>query len=145
MAFVNEYIPPIEQETSEFFMQARKTFHKSSTLESWTVDRQNERALNWSHSGRSYETRNEVIWDYIDNTGRYSFGTRLLSQEELSPSEIALTLEVYLVWAGDPHAGMPSKETWTYIKEALEVRKDSGIRSKYLTCKLTLILEGETL
>jgi hypothetical protein len=146
MTFKNEYIPPIEQETSEFFKQARETLKTGfSEFDSWTVDRQNDRVLNWSHSGRDYESRNDEGWDYIDTTGRYRFGTRLTSQEELSPNEIAMTRTIYVVWEGNHVAGMPSKETWQHIKEALEIRRDYGVRSKYSACKLTLILDGEAL
>ena len=143
MAFKNEYIPPIEQETSELFMQARQIFNKSSTLESWTVDRENNRVLNWSHSGHDFESRNDEVWDYIDSTGRYSFGTRLDFHKVLSSQEISMIRTIYLVWEGSHIAGMPSKGTWLHIKEALEARKDFGVQSKYSTCKLTLILNGE--
>jgi hypothetical protein len=144
MAFKNEYIPPIEQETSEFLKQARQTLKTGySKFDNWTVDRQNNRVLNWSHSGRDFESRNDEGWDYIDSTGRYSFGTRLDSKEVLSPQEIAMTRTIYIVWQGSHTAGMPSKETWSHIKQALETTKDSGVRSNYSTCKLTLILNGE--
>lgn len=146
MAFVNELIPPIEQETSEFFKQARHELNKHLVLSCWTVDRQNNRILNRSHIGREVETRNDEGWDYIDNTGRYSFWTTKNSLDILSPQEIGITRTINTVWEGSNSlAGMPSKETWVHIKEALETMKDYGVHSSYSTCKLTLILDGETL
>lgn len=47
MAFKNEYVPPQEQETSEFLKQAQKTLkHASAELRStWTVDRERDMVL----------------------------------------------------------------------------------------------------
>ncbi len=144
MAFKNEYIPPIEQETSEFFKKARETLKTGySRLDNWTVDRENNRVLNWSAGGREYETRNDEGWTYIDSTGRYSFWTRKDFVEALPQQVVSITRTIITVWQDSYLAGMPSKETWGHIKEALETTKDSGVRSNYSDCKLTLILNGE--
>ena len=46
MAFKNEYVPPLEQETSEFFRKAQRALDVMSERRSkWTVDREQEMVL----------------------------------------------------------------------------------------------------
>ncbi|MDO8892010.1 MAG: hypothetical protein Q7V00_09225 [Sulfurimicrobium sp.] len=46
MAFKNEYVLPLEQETSEFFRQTQKTLNAMAERRSkWTVDRERDMVL----------------------------------------------------------------------------------------------------
>lgn len=46
MAFKNEYVPPLEQETSEFLKKARETLRTGySKYDTWTVDRERDMVL----------------------------------------------------------------------------------------------------
>ena len=46
MAFKNEYVPPLEQETSEFLKKARETLRTGySKYDAWTVDREKDMVL----------------------------------------------------------------------------------------------------
>jgi len=46
MAFKNEYVPPLEQETSEFLKKARETLRTGySKYDAWTVDRERDMVL----------------------------------------------------------------------------------------------------
>jgi hypothetical protein len=92
MAFVNELIPPIEQETSVFARQARKTLNTGhSQFDTWTIDREREMVLFKDGSGHSLDSHDEDWWSFIDKNGRYSVDTKLLSKVEISSEEIAIT------------------------------------------------------
>ena len=46
MTFKNEYVPPLEQETSEFFSRAQKILSVMAEKRSkWTLDREREMVL----------------------------------------------------------------------------------------------------
>lgn len=138
MAFKNEYVPPLEQETSEFFRRAQKTLNVTSERRSkWTVDRDREMALVRLGSGHSEEDKNHDIWKFIDRKGTYFLGTELLSAQEISPEEIAITRSFYYMTGGGDIA--PDAETIAAIREALEEYKDWGALSDYKRCRLTLI------
>ena len=52
MAFKNEYIPPLEQETSEFLKRARETLRTGySKYDAWTVDREHDMVLQYVGGG----------------------------------------------------------------------------------------------
>lgn len=76
MAFKNEYVPPLEQETSEFFRRAQKTLNVMAERRSkWTVDREREMALVHEGRGREIEDANHDLWGFIDRKGYYVFST----------------------------------------------------------------------
>lgn len=145
MTFKNEYIPPIEEETSEFFKKAREVLCKGHPeYTSWTIDRLNSGALMWTSGGREFETRHDDSWKYFNQTGLYIFDTRLDGSNEISPRELEQTRTILRFWKQDYTAGMPSAETLSQIKAALQSHKEGGVLSVYETCRLTLILQGET-
>jgi hypothetical protein len=137
MAFNNEYIPPIEQETSEFAMQARKTLNTGhSQLDRWTIDRELEMVLFKYGSGHSLDSHTEDYWSFINSTDQHSCDTNLISKVEVSSEEIAITRNIS--FRGDP-ANYPDANTLNCIKAALCEYKDWGIKSEYKNCKLTLL------
>ena len=138
MAFKNEYVPPLEQETSEFFSRAQKILNVMAERRSkWTVDRERDMALVRQGKGHSLDSANEDYWGFIDRKGVYSFTTWILSQSEISSEEIAITRQIG--FKSGEGLSKPDTETITYIKEALREHKDYGVISDYLRCQLTLI------
>lgn len=134
MAFKSEYVPPLEQETSEFFRRAQKTLNVMSERRSkWTVDRERDMALVRQGGGHSLDSANEDYWGFIDCKGVYSFTTWLLSESAISSEEIAVTRQIGL------ESSQPDTETIACIKEALREHKDYGVISDYKRCQLTLI------
>jgi hypothetical protein len=101
MTFKNEYVPPLEQETSEFFKTARQTLRTGYTnYDRWTVDREREMVLIHEGSGREIESANHDLWAYIDHKGHYVFSTERLSQARVSPEEVAITYRLNGFWGG---------------------------------------------
>ncbi|MDO8891693.1 MAG: hypothetical protein Q8N54_01610 [Sulfurimicrobium sp.] len=134
MAFKNEYVLPLEQETSEFFGRAQKALNVTvERRSSWTVDRERDMALARSGGGHSLESEGEDYWSFLDRKGKYSFTTWLLSKTEISREEIAITRQIGL------EASPPDTETIACIKEALREYKDWGISSNYKRAQLTLL------
>lgn len=138
MAFKNEYVPPLEQETAEFFRRAQKILNVTPERRSkWTVDRERDMVLFRRGGGHSLDSANEDYWTFIDRKGSYSFTTWLLSESKVSAEEIAITRQIGFQkcegWS-DPDA-----ETIACIKEALREHKDYGVISDYKRCQLTLI------
>ncbi len=139
MAFTNEYVPPVEQESSEFFRQARKTLSVMAEMRSkWTVDREREMALVNEGSGRELESANHNLWSFLDRKGFYVFSTEQLSKIEVSPDEVAISRRLNGFWAGERYS-QPDKDTLARIKEALREYNDWGVVSDYKRCQLTLI------
>lgn len=139
MAFKNEYVPSLDQETSEFFRRAQKTLNvMAERRNKWTVDREREMVLVHEGSGREIEDANHDLWGFIDRKGYYVFGTDRLSKTEISPEEIAITYKMRGFWQGERYSS-PDAETIACIKEALCERKDWGVISDYKRCQLTLI------
>lgn len=139
MTFKNEYVPPLEQETSEFFSRAQKILTVMAEKRSkWTVDREREMVLVLEGSGREIEDANHDLWGFIDRKGYYVFSTDRLSKTEVSLEEIAITYKIRGFWQGAQYSS-PDTKTIACIKEALRERKDWGLLSDYKTCRLTLI------
>ena len=137
MTFKNEYIPPIEQETSEFFKQARKTLNTGySQFDRWTIDREREMVLFNDGSGHSLDSHTEDYWTFLNSKARHACDTNLISKAEISSEEIAITRSIG--FRGDP-ANHPDAETLMCIKEALREYKDWGVSSDFKTCRLTLL------
>ncbi|MEW5756030.1 MAG: hypothetical protein AB1810_06970 [Pseudomonadota bacterium] len=103
MTFKNEYIPPLEQETAEFLKKARqilRTGYKKN--DAWTVDRENNRVLICSGRGRE-EGYGEEYWQYLDESGRYSFTTEKVHRSLVSegpPKTVAVTRDISSFWGG---------------------------------------------
>lgn len=139
MAFKNEYIPPLEQETSEFLKNARETMRAGYyERDKWTVDREREMVLKFVSSGHEMESAHQGIWRFMDRKGYYAFTTEELKKQEISPDEIAITYELGLFTGSSPYV-LPDAETIACIKEALSEYKDWGVISDYKRCQLTLI------
>ena len=139
MTFKNEYVPPLEQETSEFFSRAQKILSVMAEKRSkWTLDREREMVLVLKGSGHEIENAHRDLWGFIDRKGYYVFGTDRLSKTEVSPEEIAITYKMRGFWQGQRYSS-PDTETIACIKEALCERKDWGLLSDYKRCQLTLI------
>jgi hypothetical protein len=137
MTFKNEYIPPIEQETSEFAKQARKTLNTGhSQFDRWTIDREREMVLFKDGSGHSLDSHTEDYWSFISSKAKYSCDTNLISKAEISSDEIAITRSIS--FRGDP-ANYPDAETLKCIEAALREYKDWGVKSDYKNCRLTLL------
>lgn len=138
MAFVNEYVPPIEQETSEFLRWARTKLKTGySRWDLWTVDRDNDMVLCWRGGGHGQETHNIDYWSFIDREGEYSATTQLLSEVEISVDEIALTLSI--LFQTGKGLRDPGPMTIKCVKEAFREYKDLGAASRYTNCRLTMI------
>ena len=138
MAFKNEHVLPLEQETSEFFRKAQKTLHVMHEIRSqWTIDRERDMALVHRGGGHSMEDYNRENWSFLDRKGLYYIHTERLSQSVISPEEIAITRSIYFMIGGSDI--VPDAETITCIKEALHEFKDYGVISDYKRCRLTLI------
>jgi hypothetical protein len=137
MAFKNEYIPPIEQEPSEFFKKARKTLNTGySQFDRWTIDREREMVLFKDGSGHSLESHTEEYWSFLNSQARYACDTNLISKAEISSEEIAITRSIG--FRGDP-ANHPDAETLKSIKAALREYKDWGVESNFKSSRLTLL------
>ncbi|MEW5756029.1 MAG: hypothetical protein AB1810_06965 [Pseudomonadota bacterium] len=150
MTFKNEYIPPLEQETSEFLKKARQILRPGNKkLDSWTVDRENSRVLTCSGRGRE-EGYGEEYWQYLDESGRYSFTTKKVHHSLISegpPRKVAITRDILSFRGGEAFKGLPDAETMQRIKEAFQVYGRNGIVSqeKNVVCLHTLLLRGEAL
>jgi hypothetical protein len=139
MAFKNEYVLPLEQETSEFFKKAQKTLNVMAERRSkWAVDREREMALAHLGSGRELESADQDFWAFVDQRGVYEFDTRRLHKQEVSTEEIAITYELKRFWAGAGRS-VPGATSLAFIKEALREYKDWGVISDYKRCQLILI------
>jgi hypothetical protein len=79
MTFKNEYIPPIEQETSEFFKIARKVLNTGHTThDKWTADREREMVLFIRGGRKELEDANRDTWRFLDRSGEYWITTECL-------------------------------------------------------------------
>ena len=118
MAFKNEYIPPLEDETSEFLKQARVKLNTGfGKFDSWTVDRENNMVLLHGGSGHDMDSYNYDFWLFIDRRGRYRLITVLLSKTNLSPDEIAITRKFN--YTEGVNVDVPDEQSISHIKEAL--------------------------
>lgn len=148
MAFKNEYVPPLEQETSEFFKKAReilRTGHNKN--DAWTVDRENNRVLGCTGRGHEIDDRDEEYWEYLDVNGRYSFTTKKFDRKVIAagpPKKIALTRDIVHFWSGDLHSGLPDKQIFRNIKEAFQAHGAYCMASQEDECQHTLLWNGLT-
>jgi len=119
MSFKNEFAPPLEQESSEFFKNARRKFNIGHTdYDRWTVDRTHESALIHQGSGREIESANHDIWEYIDTNGYYVFSTEKTSEEKTNNDTINTTYILNGFWEGDAYS-TPTPASLIQIKNAL--------------------------
>lgn len=136
MAFKNEYIPPLEQETSEFLKKARETLRTGySKYDAWTVDRERDMVLFRRGGGHDLDSANEDYWSFIDRKVSYSFTTWRLSESESSSEEMSITRQIGL------GSSQPDTETIACIKEALREHSRSLLFNleHYKRVQLTLI------
>lgn len=83
------------------------------------------------------ESKDDDYWSFLDVTGYYLCDTTLLSKDEISSEEIAITRSIGFQ-TGERYND-PDVETIAYIKKALQEYKDWGVISDYKHCQLTLI------
>lgn len=146
MAFKNEYIPPVDQETSQFLKDARKTLrtgHKKD--DDWTVDRENNRVLCLTGRGHDIDTYDEEYWGYIDERKYYSFSTKKINRQLISkenPRKISLTRNIIHFWSGEPYCGLPDKQTFMQIKEAFQAYGEFCMESQDEECHHNLLWNG---
>lgn len=139
MAFKNEYVPPLDQEDSNFFRQAQKSLNVMAEKRSkWTVDREREMVLLRRQIRREIESAEVDKWAFIDHRGTYEFSTKRLREAKISSEEVAISYELLRFWGGGGRI-VPSKESLACIKDALREYKDWGVISDYKRCQLTLI------
>lgn len=139
MTFKSEYIPPLEQETSEFFKSAREVLRTGySKYDKWTIDREREMVLLFVASGREPDSYNHDLWRFVDRKGYYSFSTDCLSRQETSLGVLSITYALGPFKCVGPF-GEPDPATLRCIKDALREYKDGEVSSKYKTCELTLV------
>ena len=147
MAFKNEYIPPLEQETSEFLKKARETLRTGHYQnDAWTVDRESNRVLKRTGKGHEIDDRDEEYWEFIDGSNRYSFTTKNVNYSRVSegpPERTKMTRDILHFWSGDLYSGFPDERTIQFIKEAFRVYGAYCIASKDEECQHTLLLNGE--
>lgn len=73
MTFKNEFVPPLEQETSEFFKKAREILRTGHTnYDQWTVDREREMVLFRRGGGIArrlrMKTTGHFLWQAVNTT-----------------------------------------------------------------------------
>lgn len=131
MSFKNEFIPPLEQETSAFFKKARETLKTGhSEFDIWTVDREREMVLLHKGSGREVETADEQFWGFLDQNGYCIFDTKKISKSQISSDEISVTFELKGFWGGKNTLLQPSE-----LFKTLRKRYVNSLRGTYLPWK----------
>jgi hypothetical protein len=140
MTFKNEYVPPLDQETSEFFRNARETLRTGfSKFDKWTVDRGRDMVL-YRRAGGGPEHPKADYWSFINAEGEHQFQTDQLEKSSVSPDEIAITLS--LARHGD--GARFTDELLFSIKEALSENKRWHLfdPEAFKQCRLKLILRS---
>lgn len=139
MAFKNEVVPPLEQETSDFFKKVQEVLHASHTgYTFWTVDRERNMVLRHMGGGHSMEAANEDYWSFITVSREYRIDTKLLAKAEISPDVIAMTRSISYRGVLSHY---PEPEIIACIKEALQEysRRYMFTLEHYKRCQLRLI------
>ena len=125
MAFKNEYVPPLEQETSEFFRKAREVLRTGHyKTDDWTVDRENNRVLGRTGCGHEIDDHDEEYWKYLDGDDCYGFTTKKLNYSLISegpPRKITVTQDIVYFKGGNLYKGIPDAQVIQRIKEAFQV------------------------
>jgi hypothetical protein len=117
MAFKNEYIPPVEQETSEFCRSARELLRTGyGKFDRWTVDRERKMVLFRRGGGHSMEAHGEDYWSFVTSSGEVCADTELLSSRTAGEGLVEMTRAIS--FRGDPSKS-PDADTLACIKEAL--------------------------
>ena len=147
MAFENEYIPPLELETSEYFKKAReilRTGHYKN--DAWTVDRSNNRVLDCTGRGHEIDDHDQEYWEYLDGDDRYCFTTKMLKYSLVSegpPRLIAITRDIIYFWGGALYTGVPDDVIISRIKIALDVHGGHCMASCDEVFQHTLLWNGK--
>ena len=146
MAFKNEYVPPLEQETSEFFRVARETLRTGRNKDDeWTVDRDNNRALKCTGGGHEIDDHDEEYWKYLDGDDCYGFTTKQLNYSLVSegpPKAIAVTRDILFFKGGHPCKGIPTNLVIQDIRAAFHVYGGGGMVSPHDVYEHTLLWNG---
>lgn len=118
MTFKNEYVPPLEEETSAFLKVAREVLNTGhNKYDEWTVDRARKIALFRTGSGRE-DAKGQEYWIFLVSSEKYRITTNLVSKENVSSSQISMTMS--FSFAQGNSYGAPNDETVKLLKEALE-------------------------
>jgi len=147
MAFKNEYVPPLEQETSEFLKRAReilRTGHKKN--DAWTVDREKNQVLFYRGGGHEIDDHDQEYWSFLNGDDRYSFTTRQNCYTFVSdgpPERWEMTRDIQSFRGGDLYKGLPDAKTLKRIKEAFDAHGAFCMASKNDECQHTLLFRGE--
>lgn len=146
MAFKNEYILPLEQETCEFLKRARETLRTGyKEDDAWTVDRESKRVLKRTGCGHEIDDRDEEHWEYLDGDDRYRFTTKELNYsliEEGPPKKIAITRDILYFLGGTAYKGIPDAQIIQRIKDAFEVYGGACMASQNRVFEHTLLWSG---
>jgi hypothetical protein len=148
MTFKNEYIPPIEQETSEFAKEARKAFNKGhSKYDQWAIDRERQVALIHKGGGRKDPGDPDgELWALFDQDGYFVFSMDRVTYEKQDSDSVRIVYRLLGFWAGDKYA-KPSERTLQHIRDALSEHSKSYMFEMYAykNCDLTLLngMKGE--
>lgn len=127
MTFKNEYVPPLEQETSEFFKKARETLRTGhSKYDSWTIDRERDMVLFRRGGGNSMESKDEAYWSFIVADREHDVDTNRLEKSEVAPKEIAITYSVS--FRGDPGRYPNAKNHRLYQGGSTRAQQKTPIR-----------------
>lgn len=143
MSFKNEYVPPLEQETSEFFRKARellRTGHYKN--DAWTVDRANNRVLKRTGRGHEIDDRDQEYWEYLEGDSRYAFTTKEVVYRLVSdgpPKKIAVTRDILYFMGGKLSEGTPDQQVIKRIEEAFQVHGGHCMASQEEECQHTLL------
>ncbi len=140
MTFKNEYVPSVEQETSEFFRNARDILRiSSSQFNRWTIDREREIIL-YRRGGGGHEDPTTDYWSFLNADGEHQIVTEELERSPVSPDEIAVTLSLGLRGDLDRY----TNEVLICIKEAFSeyTRWHLFNPEAFKHCQLKLILRS---
>lgn len=147
MAFKNEYVPTLEQETSEFLKKARETLRTGyNKNDAWTVDRENNRVLCCIGRGHEVNDRDEEYWEYLDGNDRYRFTSKKFNRKVLvvgPPKRITLTRNIVHFWSSHLYSGLPDEQALQYIKEAFQEYAAYCMASEDDECLHTMLLCGK--
>ncbi len=138
MKFHNEYVPKIEDETSDVLKAVCKKLHMGlDSTDKWTVESNREMVLIKTGRGHDIDSQNEEYWSFFEGTSEYRFMTKLLQRREISSKHVYLERSIRFMMGFD--FSEPNDAVLKRIKDALIAHKDFGVISRFDTCELVLV------
>ena len=126
MTFLNERVPKLEEEKSDYFRAAREKLRAGFVpSDQWTVDRSRNLALRRTGAGHDIDSKDEEYWMFLDGACAYHFATTLLASREISGDTVRL--ERSLQYMPAPGQALPDGSTLQKIKEALTAYGEYGV------------------